>query len=147
MTIDTAYVTAREKGDWLPLWQAYLTFYNNPLPEEVTDATFARFLDEREPMAMLVAKDGKEMLGFATFIKHRSTWAKTYYIYLEDLFVSDAARGKGVGRKLIDAVVTHARDHDCERVYWVTHADNAPARVLYDKVARLPGFVTYFVDM
>ena len=64
MAIETAYATAHDKADWLPLWQAYLAFYKNPLPDDVTDLTFARFLDDREQMVLLVARDGDQMVGF-----------------------------------------------------------------------------------
>ena len=147
MAIETAYATAHDKADWLPLWQAYLAFYKNPLPDDVTDLTFARFLDDREQMVLLVARDGDQMVGFATVIQHHSTWAKHGYIYLEDLFVTEKVRGKGVGRKLIAAVVAHAQSEHCERVYWVTHHYNQTARRLYDSVAAEQGFVTYIAAM
>ncbi len=145
--VEIAYVTVQDKADWLPLWQAYLDFYKNPLPDDITDLTFARFLDEREQMVMLVARDEGRMVGFATVIQHHSTWARQGYIYLEDLFVAQSVRGKGVGRKLIAAVVAHAQSEHCERVYWVTHHYNQAARRLYDSVAAEQGFVTYFAAM
>jgi GNAT superfamily N-acetyltransferase len=147
VAIDVTYARAQDKSEWLPLWRAYLDFYNNPLPQEVTDTTFGRFMDAREPMVLLLAREGKEVLGFVTLVMHRSTWARTFYVYLEDLFVAEAARGKGVGRRLIEAVIEHARGRDCERVYWVTHAHNETARKLYDKLASDPGFVTYFAKL
>lgn len=147
MTIDVSYARAQDKADWLPLWQSYLDFYQHPLPEDVTDITFGRFLDAREPMVLLLARQNGTAVGFVTLIMHRSTWARTHYVYLEDLFVLDTMRGKGVGRKLIEAVIAHARTHDCERVYWVTHDSNKTARRLYDSLADLPGFVIYFAKM
>jgi len=147
MAVDITYARAQDKSDWLPLWQAYLDFYKHPLPAEVTDTTFGRFLDAREPMVMLLAREEGRLIGFVTLIAHRSTWAKTNYVYLEDLFVTEAARGKGVGRRLIESVIEHSRSRDCERVYWVTHDHNQAARKLYDSLADLPGFVTYFARM
>ena len=136
-----------DKADWLPLWQAYLTFYQHVLEDGITDLTWARFLDPAEPMALYVARDGGRMLGFASLVVHRSTWAGTNYVYLEDLFVDKAARGLGAGRALIRAVVDHGKAIDAGRVYWVTHSHNATARSLYDKVADLPGLVTYTARM
>jgi len=68
---------------------------------------------------------------------HRSTWAPHRYCYLEDLFVVDAARGKGLGRALIEAVYEKARVANASRVYWLTQSNNAQARALYDKVADI----------
>ena len=63
--------------------------------------------------------------------------------YLQDLFTSKAARGKGVGRALINAVYEQARLAGSPRVYWLTHQTNHTAMQLYDKVADHSGFVVY----
>lgn len=145
--MDIGYATVGDKSGWWPLWQAYLDFYSHPLPDEISDLTFGRCLDLHEPMVMLVARDEGRVVGFAALVEHRSTWATNGYVYLEDLYVAESARGKGVGRKLIEATVDHAKSRHCERVYWVTHETNAQARALYDKVASLPGLTTYFANM
>ncbi|ESQ91997.1 GNAT family acetyltransferase [Asticcacaulis sp. AC460] len=141
--MDIRAVTAEDKAAWQPLWQAYLDFYNQPLPQEVTDLTFARFLDVEEAMFMVVARVEGEMVGFATYILHRSTWAKDGYCYLEDLYVDDKARGRGAARALIAAVADDARARGMGRLYWVTHDHNERARALYDKVADLTQYVQY----
>jgi len=63
--------------------------------------------------------------------------------YLQDLFTSEAARGKGVGRALINGVYDEARRAGSSRVYWQTHETNRTAMQLYDKVAEKSGFVVY----
>lgn len=136
-------VTVADKAEWLPLWQAYLDFYNNPLPDDLTDLTFDRFLDPAEPMGLFVARDGDRLVGFAAYLFHRSTWAREGYCYLEDLYVDEAARGQGVARALIEAVANAAKAKGATRLYWVTHDHNSRARSLYDKVADFPGLVNY----
>jgi GNAT superfamily N-acetyltransferase len=76
-------------------------------------------------------------------VLHPATWATTDYCYLEDLFTAPAARGKGVGRALIEAVYARADQLQCARVYWLTHETNTTARALYDKLARHAGFIQY----
>ena len=56
--------------------------------------------------------------------------------YLQDLFVATEARGTGAGRALIEAVAEAARSAGSTRLYWNTAADNATARLLYDRLAR-----------
>jgi GNAT superfamily N-acetyltransferase len=56
---------------------------------------------------------------------------------------SEAARGKGVGRALIEAVFERARDAGLDRVYWHTDETNQRSMALYDKLADKPGFVMY----
>lgn len=132
-----------DKTHWWPLWQAYLTFYRNPLPDALSDLTFARFVDANQPMHLLVAKKAGKMLGFASLIYHGSTWAWTDYAYLEDLFVSPEARGQGVGRALIEAVSATAKKAGSERLYWLTDRDNTTAQALYDRLAEKTDFILY----
>jgi GNAT superfamily N-acetyltransferase len=65
------------------------------------------------------------------------------YCYLQDLFTAEGARGRGVGRALIEAVCDAARDAGASRVHWLTHETNTDARALYDRVAERSGFIQY----
>lgn len=58
--IDIRQVTADDHAAWLPLWQAYLRFYNTELPDAVTQSTWQRLLDPSEPThGALAWADGK----------------------------------------------------------------------------------------
>ena len=132
-----------ERAAWDPLWDGYLTFYETALPRNVSDLTWQRLHDPAEPIFILGAYAGDKLAGFAHYLFHRSTWAPSWYCYLEDLFVADDARGLGAGRALIEAVCEKARLAGANRVYWLTHETNAQARLLYDKVADNLGFIQY----
>jgi ribosomal protein S18 acetylase RimI-like enzyme len=82
-------------------------------------------------------------VGIVHYLFHRSTWSTTHYCYLEDLFVDPGVRGGGIGRTLIEAVYAAADRAGAPHVYWLTRHDNAAARSLYDRVARLSPFVKY----
>jgi GNAT superfamily N-acetyltransferase len=140
-----------EQGDyaaWRPLWDGYNAFYervgDTALPEEITRTTWDRFFDANEPIHALVAEgaDG-ELVGLVHYLFHRSSILIGPNCYLQDLFTSEAARGRGVGRALIEAVYEMARAAGASRVYWHTHETNRAARELYDKVADDTGFVVY----
>ncbi len=132
-----------EKSQWLPLWQSYLTFYEAQLPDEVTELTWQRLYDEREPLNILAAYDADRMIGIVHYQFHRSTWARNAYCYLEDLFVSQQTRSKGTGRRLIEAVRQKAQEAGASRLYWTTRESNATARALYDKLATRSDFIQY----
>jgi GNAT superfamily N-acetyltransferase len=134
---------AEDRTGWLPLWQGYLDFYRQTLPEAQTDLTFARALDPAEPLHLLIAEREGQYLGFAAYVLHRSTWAKTCYCYLEDLFVDPAARGQGIAADLIEGVTQAAQAVQAERLYWVTDAANTAAQKLYDRLAVRSPFVQY----
>lgn len=129
---------------WLPLWQGYQRFYEVTIPEAASLTTWQRLNDEAEPMWGALAVDGDgQALGLVHYIRHRTTWTEGDYCYLNDLFVSEAARGRGVGRELIRHVYDAARAMGCSRVYWLTHETNTAAQRLYSGVAERSGFVQY----
>lgn len=132
---------------WKVLWEGYNAFYGRSgptaLPAEITQTTWSRFFDAYEPMHALVAECAGDLLGLAHFLYHRSTIQLGPSCYMQDLFTVEAARGKGVGRSLIEDVYRRAGDAGCQRVYWQTHETNATAMQLYDKVAEKSGFVVY----
>ena len=136
-------VTAADYDEWLPLWTGYNTFYKRTLAEAITRRTWARFLDAKEPMHALVAEENGRLLGLVHYLFHRATAMVEDTCYLADLFTNRAARGKGVGRKLIQAVYDAAQRAGSSRVYWQTHETNAVAQVLYNEVAERSGFIVY----
>ncbi len=136
-------VTDADRAEWEPLWQGYLDFYKTLLAPDVTDATWRRFLDPIEPIHALVAEIDGHLVGLAHYLLHRSTWAPECYCYLEDLFVSQAVRGHGVGRALIGAVEAAAADAGASRLYWTTQSANSQAQLLYEKLAERTDFIQY----
>jgi GNAT superfamily N-acetyltransferase len=145
--LSVRFVTQQDYRQWLALWDGYNAFYERSGPTalspDITRMTWARFFDAYEPVHGLVAESGGELLGLTHYLFHRSTTAIAPVCYLQDLFTGKAARGKGVGRALINAVYEQARLAGSPRVYWLTHQTNHTAMQLYDKVAEHSGFVVY----
>jgi GNAT superfamily N-acetyltransferase len=145
MTIRT--VRREDFAEWQQLWDGYNAFYGRSgptaLPAEVTQTTWSRFFDVYEPMHALVAESGGGLLGLTHFLYHRSTIALGPVCYLQDLFTVEAARGRGVGRALIEAVYERALAAGSSRVYWQTHETNKTAMRLYDRIAEKSGFLVY----
>lgn len=138
---------AGDLADWMPLWEGYLTFYKVEIAPEITMNTWARILDPMNPLTSRVALVGGDMVGFANFHTHLTTWDTRPVCYLEDLFVGPAARGLGIGRQLIDDMLAIGKQKDWASVYWITAEDNATAQKLYDTYNKRDAFVRYSVTL
>ena len=149
--ITTRHLEAADYAAWRPLWDGYNAFYgrhgDTALAEEVTRATWAKFMDDDAPVFGIVAEIDGEIVGITHYIFHCSTSRIELTCYLQDLYTVQSLRGKGVGRALIEAVKAAARVEGIRRVYWLTHETNAAGRMLYDKVATNAGFVQYACDV
>lgn len=146
-SIKVRAVVREDFPGWKPLWDGYNAFYGrsgpSALPDEITRTTWSRFFDAYEPVYALVAEAQSRLLGLVHYLFHRSTIQIAPTCYLQDLYTVEEARGRGVGRALIEAVYQRAREAGAPRVYWLTHETNHTAMQLYDKLAEKSGFVVY----
>jgi len=146
-SLSIRFVRRDDFDKWLPLWDGYNAFYGRSGPTAlkrgITDITWSRFFDAYEPMHALVAENDGELLGLVHYLFHRSTTTIEPDCYLRDLFTTQAARGKGVGRALIEGVYEQAKLAGASRVYWQTHETNVTAQQLYDRLAERSGFIVY----
>ena len=141
--IEIRPVTAADHAAWLPLWQAYLQFYNTQLPDAVSQNTWQRLIDAREPTHSALAWADGNAVGMVNFIYHRSNWSIANACYLQDLLVDPGQRGTGVGRLLIEHVYATAKANNCDKVHWLTHETNATAIQLYERIAERPGYIQF----
>ncbi len=143
MTLTIRDAATQDEAQWRDLWAQYLAFYEVDLAPEITARTWDRLMDGASPLSGRFAFENNVMLGFALHHHHCSTWVIGEDCYLEDLFVSSAARGKGVGRALLDDLKALAAARGYHRLYWHTDEGNARARALYDSYAPYDGHVRY----
>jgi GNAT superfamily N-acetyltransferase len=87
---------------------------------------------------VLIAEDGGTPVGFALFFQNYSTFLAQPGLYLEDLFVIPAARGRGVGRLLLEHLSQVALDRQYGRVEWAVLDWNAPAIGFYRRIGAVP---------
>jgi GNAT superfamily N-acetyltransferase len=135
--------TTSDEGDFRRLWQGFCASYDMSLPPEVTAYTWARLMDPANSLtARLAVLDGTPQ-GFAIHQHHPSTWVMGDDGYLEDLFVAPQARGRGLGRALIEDLIAIARRNGWRRLYWLTEIENQTARKLYDQFCDNDGHIRY----
>jgi GNAT superfamily N-acetyltransferase len=136
-------VAAADFPQWAPLWEGYNTFYEPKLPDQVTRATWARLPGRERAGSRDGRRAGRAIARPRPLSFHHATATIGLSCYLSDLFTTKAARGKGVGRALIEAVYEKARSAGSTRVYGQTHKTDRVAQTLYEKVAERSGFIVY----
>lgn len=134
-----------DEAAWRLLWRGYCDFYKVQLPDEVTARTWKRILDPDSQVMCIVAEVDGQVYGFANCVVHENTWETQAVCYLEDLFITPAARGHGLGTALLEWLRNAMRAEGWARLYWMTKADNVQARSLYDRFAQADGFVRYVI--
>lgn len=87
---------------------------------------------------VFLAMDGEESLGMALCFLGFSSFRGKPLVNIHDIAVSPAARGRGIGRKLLAAVETEARAFGCCKVTLEVRSDNARAMGLYQSVGFKP---------
>jgi GNAT superfamily N-acetyltransferase len=145
-----APVVAAEFERLLPLIAAYQRFYEtDEIDEGRNRAFFRRFLAPSEDGMLLGARgDDGELVGYACLYWHFSSTQAIETVLMNDLFVSEAARGRGVGRALIEASAEVARERGAAHLEWSTAPDNLTAQRLYDSTgAARSEWVEYELEL
>ena len=81
---------------------------------------------------LLGAWRDEELLGYACLLWTFTSLVPAEIVLMNDLFVQPAARGQGLGRRLVEASAAIARERDAHHLQWVTAPDNEGAQRLYD---------------
>lgn len=85
-----------------------------------------------------IARAGARVVGFALLFHNYSTFLTRRGVYLEDLFVEPASRGRGIGRALLRSVAQLAVARGCKRFEWAVLDWNAPAIAFYKSLGANP---------
>ena len=139
--IEVAPLAPADRADWERLARGYKAFYRTEHPDSRYEETWRQLMAGAAIHGLGARRDGR-LVGIAHYLFHAQTWSDEV-CYLQDLFTAEGARGQGVARALIDRVAADARARGAVKYYWLTKADNAGARALYDRVAEHKGFLRY----
>jgi GNAT superfamily N-acetyltransferase len=133
MVVEVKRIEESSLGEVEPLFEAYQRFYE---VEEIDRDRNRRFLErfvgtDDEGWLFGAFGDG-EILGFTCLHRHKSSLRAADTILMYDLFVLPEARGKGVGRTLIEKALDVTRESGAACLEWSTAPDNETAQRLYD---------------
>ena len=117
-----------------------LAEYEN-LAHEVTatERALEEALFGTRPFAeVVIAEYEGESVAFALYFHNFSTFLGRPGIYLEDLYVRPASRGKGIGRALLVYLAELAKKRNCGRLEWMVLDSNQPALKFYNTLEAMP---------
>jgi len=123
----------------LALIQELAVYEKAPEEAVATPELIHRALFGDHPTAEAVIAEWQgEPAGFALFFHNFSTWLGKPGLYLEDLFVRETMRGKGIGKALLLHLAGTARDRGCGRMEWSVLDWNTPAIDFYESLGAKP---------
>ena len=143
-------VEETDLADLLPLMRGYCDFYEvSPSDDALLDMSRALIADPERDGIQLIARDDRgAAVGFATIFWSWSTLQAARIGVMNDLYVTEAARGRGLAEALIEACRERCRAHGARTLEWQTAPDNQRAQAVYDRVGgRRSQYVDFSLEV
>ena len=116
-----------------------LAIYEKMEDEFVTNPdTLRKNIFEDQFASVLILEESDVPVGFALYFFNYSTFLGKPGLYLEDLFIDPASRGKGYGKALLAELARIAKEKNCGRMEWAVLTWNDPAIEFYKSLGAKP---------
>ncbi|HYZ16239.1 MAG TPA: GNAT family N-acetyltransferase [Candidatus Acidoferrum sp.] len=138
--------SARWNTVWRDAYQRYAAALAVPVDDAIATTVWSWLLAGTHGLEALLALDGERLAGFAHFRPFPRTLNGNEAGYLDDLWVAESHRGKGLGRALIEQVCAIGRERGWTEVRWVSERGNEAHR-LYERIATNWGLLTYRIPL
>jgi GNAT superfamily N-acetyltransferase len=144
-------VTEADLPELLPLMRGYCDFYEvDPSDEALLAMSRALIADpELEGLQLIARDDDGRAVGFATIFWTWQTLSASRLAVMNDLFVSEDARGGGHADALIEACAERCRERGIRSLDWQTAYTNKRAQAVYERVGagRDERWLDYSLDV
>ena len=148
MSVKIRPIAARDRQEWDALFSAYCSFGGDQQTSAMRDRVWGWIHDETAQTKCFVAENEQgNVIGVVHFREYERPMPASKGAYIDDMFVSPAARGQGVVDRLIASVGTYAKEQGLDVVRWMTSETNYRARSVYDRHATKSNWVTYQLNM
>ena len=129
-------VTEADLPELVPLMRGYCDFYEvDPSGDDLPAMARALIADPEREGVQLIARDGDgRAIGFATIFWTWSTLTASRLGVMNDIFLTEGARGSGAAADLIEACADRCRRRGITELDWQTAHDNVRAQKLYERV-------------
>lgn len=135
MTLTIRLARSGDETTILRLIKDLATYEREPDAVQATEESIrsSLFAPDAQVFAFLAELDGRPV-GLALWFLTFSTWTGRPSLYLEDLFVDEAARGQGIARALFRRLAQEAKARNCARIDWAVLDWNVDAMAFYERL-------------
>lgn len=130
------------------MYEYIVDFYQRPEPPmEKVHQLFYTLINQKEG-AQFVVEQNEKLVGFATLYFTYDTLFAQKVAILNDLYVTEEARGTAVANELFQACNNFAKENDYAYMSWLTANDNKRAQRFYEKMGAISeGWIHYSIQM
>jgi len=143
-----------DKKKWVKLNKAFMVyelcdeeFWNNTdaISDEQFGTIFEDALNSSELITLMIIENEKEAIGFANLMTIFSVWAHGKALILDDLFLLEEYRGKGLGRKVLAFIENYAKRNEYKRLQFQSEFSNPDAYKFYTKLGYKSDDMHFYV--
>lgn len=139
MTLTIRFATAHDADTIVRFIRGLAEYEREPGAVEMTAAHIRAQMESADPpFECLLAEFEAEAVAFALFFRNYSTWRGLPGLYLEDIFVREEYRGRGIGGALIRSLAQIAVERGYGRIEWAVLNWNTPAQSFYREYGARP---------
>ena len=128
------YANPEDMEQVVALCQEHARFEGTEVGRDLTSTALSSFIFTSGQVKCLVVEQGKQVVGYATFMIQFSTWNAAYYLYLDCLFLKEEVRGKGMGVEMMEEIRKYAIAHNLTLMEWQTPCFNTGAIRFYHRL-------------
>lgn len=141
-------VQPADRPQWDDLFQAYASFYKVTQTPQMRNRVWSWLHDPiRQAKGIVALADDGMLIGLAHYRHLDQPLTATIGGFLDDLFVTPAARGSGAAQALIQQLCEIGKVQGWADISWITAEDNYRGRAVYDRLASKTRWVTYEIPL
>lgn len=130
----------------LDLMKAFSVFDGTTEELQITQERLSKAYFRQVPdLNAIVALMDEEVVGFMNYTFSFSSFELKYCLWVEDVYIRETYRRKGIGEALFEAAKQLAKEHDCARLEWLVRSSNTSGINFYKKINALVDPGTFYV--
>lgn len=138
-------VVHKNFDDFISMVKKLAAYENQSPPDSQAECRLRQDgLSENPKFEAYLVKEQGKIIGYIIYYMTYSSYLALPTLYIEDVFVLEEKRRKGIGRKMFEFCIHQAKNRNCGRVEWCVYNWNTPAIKFYDKLQATRLEKTYY---